>query len=123
MKVLNENNYKKAVATSTERHRVEKLLLEANLIHNFDAIICGDEVENGKPEPEIFIKAAQRLGLAPEECLVLEDSPYGVLAAWKCGAKPVLIPDRIQPPAVIEAIVYRKLSSLMEVIPLLTNER
>ena len=91
LKVLNENNYKKAVATSTERHRVEKLLLEANLIHNFDAIICGDEVENGKPEPEIFIRAAHRLGLAPEECLGLAYSSYGVLAAWKCRAKPVLI--------------------------------
>lgn len=116
---LDQNGYRKAVATSTERHRVDRLLEEAGVGSRFDAVICGDEVELGKPDPDIFIKAAGRIGLLPQECFVLEDSPYGILAAWKCGAKPILIPDRTEPPLFIDSILYSRKKTLLEVIPII----
>lgn len=79
---------KMAVATSAGSLKMKinlKLLgFEENL---FEALICGSDLTNNKPDPEVFIKAAQKLGLVPEDCLVVEDAPAGVEAAKKSGAK------------------------------------
>lgn len=82
-----------AVATSTERTRAEKLLMEANIRAYFDAVICGDDVQQGKPAPDIFLCAAQQLQVAPERCYVLEDSESGIRAAVSAHMTPILIPD------------------------------
>jgi len=75
---LDHRGIMKAVATSTERKRTEKYLTLAGIRERFDAIVCGDEVERGKPEPDIFLEAARRTGKRPEECIVLEGIVLGI---------------------------------------------
>ena len=87
-----------AVATSTERVRAESLLTRAKVIEKFNAVICGDDVHSGKPAPDIFLLAAERLRVIPEQCLVLEDSDSGICAAVNAHMIPILIPD-IKPPS------------------------
>ena len=67
-------------------------------LHGFDVTVCGDEVDQGKPHPEIFLKAASALNCLPEHCLMLEDSQNGLLSAIRAGGQPILIED-IKPPA------------------------
>jgi HAD superfamily hydrolase (TIGR01509 family) len=90
-----------AVATSSRREIAEYYLTNANVIKYFDVIVCGDEVENGKPDPEIFLKAAAKINCNPQECLIFEDSENGLLAAIGSGALPVYIKDIKEPPAAI----------------------
>lgn len=87
-----------AVATSTERTRADMLLQKAQVSPRFDVVVCGDEVSRGKPAPDIFLLAAERLQVSPHHCLVLEDSESGVRAAANANMRPVMIPD-IKPPS------------------------
>ncbi|NYB51184.1 MAG: HAD family phosphatase [Methanobacteriaceae archaeon] len=83
----------KAVATSTERERTEFYLEAAGIRQEFDVIICGEDVSKGKPHPDIFLAAARKLNSKNEECLVLEDSKKGIIAALKANMMPVLVSD------------------------------
>ncbi len=74
-----------AVASSSPRERLQRTLRRAGLLDAFDVIVAGDEVEHGKPAPDMFLLAARRLGVAPEECVVIEDSPPGVQAGRAAG--------------------------------------
>jgi len=105
----------KAVATSTERHIAERQLRGLGLLPKFDAVATGDEVINGKPAPDLFLLAAERLGVVPSRCLVLEDSEAGVLAAHRAGMLVFCVPDIKQPSAEIEALADGKFGSLMDV--------
>lgn len=84
---------KTAIATSTDRERAIFYLNNANVADFFTSIICGDMVERGKPEPDIYLKAAEELGVNPNECIVIEDSPRGVIAAHRAGCFVVIVPD------------------------------
>ena len=84
---------KKCVATSTAKARATHKLTLANLAHRFEVIVGGDEVAESKPNPEIFLKAAESCGVDPAECLVLEDSPAGAEAAARAGMPTILVPD------------------------------
>lgn len=88
----------RAVATSTEGPRAHELLERAQIASEFDVIVCGDEVQTGKPAPDIFLLTADRLGIAPDQCFVLEDSDNGVTAASRAGMRPLLVPD-LKPPS------------------------
>ena len=78
-------------------------------------------IGKGKPEPDIYIKACEILGLAPFECLALEDSPNGILAACRAGMKAVMIPDLILPDNEIRKLICAEVPSLLQVIELLDN--
>ena len=93
LKFLRENNYNIALATSAKRERVDKHLKESNLEGVFNISVCGDEVENAKPNPDIFLKAANKLEVDSENCIVVEDSLAGVKAAYNAGMLVVNIPD------------------------------
>ncbi len=97
--VLTTCGMKCAVATSTERIHAEKLLAHANLLDQFDAIICGNDVTHSKPAPDIFLRAAAQLGVKPKQCAVLEDSASGIQAAANAGMLPWLVPDLVSPSA------------------------
>lgn len=97
LEYLKEKQYKTIVATSSRRERVDKILQAAGIEHLFDTSICGNEVEQGKPNPEIFIKACEKLEVSPKEAVVLEDSEYGILAASCAGILCICIPDMKQP--------------------------
>jgi len=88
-----QNNYKIALATSAKRDRVERQLKMADMIGIFDDIVCGDDIKNGKPNPEIFLKAAQKLCVDPGKCLVIEDSPAGIKAAFNAKMTGIHVED------------------------------
>lgn len=112
---LGEAGIKKAVATSTGRERACRLIEMAGIHTHFDYIICGDEIERSKPDPDIFLKVADKLDCPPERCMVLEDSEAGVQAAFSAGMMPVMIPDMKEPAEEILEMLYRKLGNLSEV--------
>ena len=90
---LKKNNYKTAVASSSARERSMKLLENHGLVEYFDDFVFGPEVERGKPNPDIFLKAAEKVRVAPENCLVLEDSQAGIQAAYSANMRVICIPD------------------------------
>ena len=75
------------LASSTKRPRVDAALARLDLARFLPVTVSGDEVARGKPDPEIYLAAADRLGVAPERCLVLEDSPAGVASARAAGMR------------------------------------
>lgn len=81
------------VASGGSRMVVEKTLNIVGVSDWFDEVVTADDVEEGKPAPDIFLKAAQLLGVAPEKCLVLEDAPSGILAAQRAGMQWVAVPS------------------------------
>jgi len=111
---LKQNEYLIAVASSSYRERIELYLESAGIKEKFDCIIGGDEVSKSKPDPEIFLKGIQKLGVGRDEAIILEDSAHGVLAAAEAGIKVILIPDLVEHPAEIEKLVYKKLDYLTE---------
>jgi len=118
---LKANKYAIAVATSTEEEKATYLLKKAGVYGYFNTVICGNMIEKGKPEPDIYLKASELLGVNPSECLALEDSINGILSADRAGMKPVMIPDIIQPDQNIKKLLYAFLPSLLDVIKLLEN--
>ncbi|MBN2037414.1 MAG: HAD family phosphatase [Chitinispirillaceae bacterium] len=103
-----------AVATSTPRSLAMHKLEKAGLVSRFHAIVAGDEVVNGKPAPDLFLAAAKRIGSAPEQCLVLEDSPPGIRAARAARMTPVMIPDLIRPDEDMKRLAHAIVHSLHE---------
>lgn len=83
-----------AIATSSPMERTERYLGQLGLFHRFTKICSGYQVPRGKPAPDIYLFAAESLGLPPESCLALEDSPAGILSADRAGCMSVLIPDQ-----------------------------
>lgn len=82
---LVKENYLLAVASSSARALVEVGLKKYDLLRYFRAVVCGDEVEQTKPAPDIFLRAAEKLDVLPEHCLVIEDSNAGIRAAKAAG--------------------------------------
>ena len=113
---LKENGYKTIVATSSYRQRAEMILKTANIRQYFDDIICGDEVTNGKPNPEIFLTACEKLGVTPNEALVLEDSEAGITAAHAGNIDVICVPDMKYPDEEFKAKTLKIVESLLDVI-------
>jgi HAD superfamily hydrolase (TIGR01509 family) len=105
----------KAVATSTRRDRAQAKLVQTALLPRFATLVGGDEVARGKPEPDIFLAAAQRMGEAAAGCLVLEDSEPGVRAALAAGMTPIMVPDMLPPSAALLALEPLVVATLAEV--------
>lgn len=116
---LKDNNYKTIVATSSARIRVDEILKNAQISEFFDDSICGDEVTHGKPNPEIFLTACQKLGVDPEEALVLEDSEAGILAAYDGHIDVICVPDMKYPEPEFASKVTKIVDSLEDVIEFL----
>jgi HAD superfamily hydrolase (TIGR01509 family) len=91
---LKMRGYAMALASSSPRPVVEAMLRELGLDRVFDAVVTGDDVEDGKPAPDIFLRAAQELGVKPEQCLVIEDALHGVRAARAAGMLPLAVRTR-----------------------------
>lgn len=90
--LLEKLNIKKAIATSTYKDFAYAVIKAINVGENFPVVITGDTVVKGKPSPDIFIKAANTLGVEPQNCLVLEDAQNGVEAGYNAGMKVLAIP-------------------------------
>jgi HAD superfamily hydrolase (TIGR01509 family) len=106
-----------AVASSTRRAQVEQRLQGVGLLEYFQAVVGGDEVARSKPDPDIFLLVAERLGAAPEHCLVFEDSEHGARGAIAAGMQTVIIPDLNEPSEEARAFSLAVLPSLAHVRP------
>ncbi|HEY9476395.1 MAG TPA: HAD family phosphatase [Mycobacteriales bacterium] len=97
-----------ALVTSTHRHLVD-LALRTIGSHYFDAVICGDEVTHNKPHPESYRRAAELLGLTPESCVAVEDSPTGAASAEAAGCVVLAVPAEIPVPAGVRRMIRTSL--------------
>ncbi len=96
-KFLSERGIKIALATSTYRERAEKHLKAHGLYEYFDEMVYGDMIKNGKPAPDIYLKACELLQVKPEKTIGVEDSINGVISASTAGLYTVMVVDLIQP--------------------------
>lgn len=116
---IRNNGLKCAVATSTRRESAEKTLHEIGVWDYLDAVVYGDEVEHGKPEPDIFLRAAKAIGVNPSEAVVVEDSFNGIKAGYAADMRVVHIPDTIAIDDDIRKLTYMvcaDLNGLIDVV-------
>lgn len=97
LSMLNERDVPIAVATSSHRELVEQTMKAAAIRDYFQHIVCGDEVVNGKPSPDIYLAACDRIQQSPHQCMAFEDTEIGMSAAIAAGLRCVLVPDMKQP--------------------------
>jgi beta-phosphoglucomutase-like phosphatase (HAD superfamily) len=88
---VRREGYLTALATQSHREQARRVLDILGLADEFDVVVTRDDVEHGKPDPEMHLLAARELGVRPEECLAIEDSPAGVKAAQAAGAEIVAV--------------------------------
>lgn len=108
-----------ALATGTERVRTERRLASTGLRKYFTSVVTMDDVEHGKPAPDIFLRAAANLNVFPSECVVFEDSSVGVLAAIRAGMKVYMVPDFALPTVEARqqaALVVESLHDLLAIV-------
>lgn len=115
LEYLKAHHYKTIVATSSNRDRVDNILQSANIEKYFDDSICGDEVTKGKPNPEVFLKSCQKLGVNVDEAIVLEDSEAGIQASHAANIKVICIPDMKYPEPEFVEKTYKIFKDLDEV--------
>lgn len=118
LEFLKQNNIKTALATGTSRKSTEHHLKEMGLSDYFDATVCGNEIKNGKPAPDIFLKAAELLGVNPENCFVFEDSLNGIKAGFNAGMKCIGVPDIVSFTDSDREMMFKEIESLDKAIPI-----
>lgn len=118
---LKRNKIKLALASSSSRGSIDHHLKAVGAEGVFDVIICGHDVKNGKPAPDIFLLAAKELGVPPDTCFVFEDSANGINAGYRAGMKCIGIPDVIDFDDQTKELLFAHLSNLSQAIPLLTE--
>lgn len=111
---LDSRKMKKAVATSAKQSVAEGLLEQSGLLERMDAQCYGSEVEAAKPNPELFIKAALRLGIPPEKAYVIEDSQSGIIAANRGGFVPIYVPEEKDEFPTVHSYKYSLFNNLSE---------
>lgn len=105
-----------AIATATDQERTQKYLSGLGMLSLFDRIVCATMVKEGKPSPDIYQYACEQLGRKPRTCMAVEDSPNGVLSAYRAGLKVVMVPDQTQPDEELSELLYAKAGSLLDII-------
>ena len=97
LEFLDQLRLPRAIATSSSRATVERHLTSHGLMDRFDELVCRGDYEEGKPAPDPFLRAAERLGVEPRLCLALEDSHIGVRSASAAGMMTIMVPDLLEP--------------------------
>ncbi len=116
---LKEHNLKSAIVTANQLEKAVERLHMAGLSDDFDEVISAHEVPNGKPYPDPYLYACEKLGLTPEECIAVEDSPNGVLSAARAGCKTVMVPDLTEPDDELRKQLFAVCPSLDKIIEIL----
>ena len=104
--------YRLALASSTNGEAVERQLRNAEVFDFFETRTTGEMVEHSKPDPEIYLMACRSLGVEPEECAAVEDSPNGIKSAAAAGLKVIMVPDKIAPTPELEAKCWKICTTL-----------
>ena len=120
---LRQMGYSMAVVTATAQEQAVSNLKLAGLLPFFDHVISASMVKRGKPAPDVYLHACEVLGVQPENCYAVEDSPNGVMSAHAAGCRTIMIPDLSQPDEKLSRILYGKAETLTDVIPYLTASR
>lgn len=118
MEILNylkSNGFLTAMATANPYDRTVKYLKQLELYDYFDKIICATMVKEGKPSPDVYDYSCKELNLSPDECIAVEDSPNGVLSAYRAGCKVIMIPDQSQPDEKLIRCLYAKCDTLSDI--------
>ena len=124
LEYLSENEIKFTVATSSHENTARHYFEKAGISHYFEKIMSGEKVEKGKPDPQIYLRAAELLQLEAKECVVLEDSLYGIESAHRAGMTPIMVPDLIRPTEEAKNMAFCVVEDLQEaknVIKMLTE--
>lgn len=116
LEFLKENNIKIGVASGSSKKTVESHLKEAGVFEYFCSLTGGNEVKNGKPAPDVFLKAAESMGVDPKDCFIFEDSSNGILAGYNAGMKCIGVPDIVPFNEEIKSKMFACLNSLDEAI-------
>lgn len=95
---LGAQGIRQCVCTSTSRDSAEETLVSAGIRQKLNALVCGDDIERSKPDPQIFLCGAQKLGVPIEACAVVEDAPAGVEAGLASGARVFVVPGLLEIP-------------------------
>ena len=111
-----------AIVTSSTRRAAERHLSLAGIRADFDTILTRDDVARGKPSPDLYLAAAERLGFTPTACLAVEDSRPGIEAAHGAGTMPIMVPDIVQPGDDIRAKCVAVLPDLHAVLAMLREK-
>ena len=119
---LDSRGLPRAVATSSTRQAVDHSLGQHGLVERFDAIISRELQAHHKPHPDPFLKAAQAISTAPEDCLALEDSHNGVRAAAAAGMMTIMVPDLLDPTEEMQMLAVHIAADLHEVRALLAAQ-
>ena len=120
---LKEHGIRCAIATSSSVETAQTYLAKSGLAPYFDVVCSGNQVEHGKPAPDVFLYAAELLGTAPEECFVAEDSFNGVRAGHAAGMFTVMIPDLVAPDEEILTLADACLENLAQLPDLLIEKK
>ena len=118
---LKNNGVKIALASGSSRESINHHLKATDAEKYFDAIVGGDDVKRGKPEPDVFLKAAELIGAAPKDCFVFEDSENGIRAGFAAGMKCVGIPDIVDFCNEVNGLLFAKLKTADEIIPVFSD--
>ncbi len=112
--LLRERGVKIGLATATRTEQTLQNLGTANITEYFQAVIGGDQVERGKPHPDIYLKALAELGAVPDEAIALEDSDHGIRAAFTAGLRVIHVPDIKRIDEKTRGMVHRQYATLLE---------
>lgn len=116
---LKEKGIPCAITSSSSIPLIRRHLGDLGLLDGFTALCSGKDVPRGKPAPDIYLHGAATLGIAPEDCLAIEDSPAGIEAAWRAGCMAVIVPDQDQPDGEVLSRSFARADSLLDVMELL----
>ena len=116
---LKEKNIPCAITSSSSIPVIRRHLGSLGLLDGFTALCSGKDVPMGKPAPDIYLHGAATLGVNPENCIAIEDSPAGIESAWRAGCMAVIVPDQDQPGEEVLSRAFAKADSLLDVMEMI----
>lgn len=116
---LDNSPFKRAMATATDEERAAQYLEMIGIRSRFPVICCGPMAKHGKPAPDIYLMAAEQIGVEPSLCAAVEDSPNGIKSAYGAGMRPIMIPDLTPPDEELKKLLFRQCRDLTELPPIL----
>ena len=115
LEVLRQKGVITAVVTATDRERADRYLAQTGLAGYFDQVISATSVKEGKPSPDIYLYACETLGLEPQGCAAVEDSPNGILSAYRAGCRVIMVPDQTPVDESVRPYLYAHADNLGEI--------
>lgn len=122
LRFLRAKGIKTAVATATALDITKSHLTTIGVCDLFDSIVSAKNVAHGKPEPDVYLYACEQIGERPQDCMAVEDSPNGILAAYRAGLRTVMVPDLTQPDEELTKYLYACVNSLSDLCELVDKE-